>query len=118
MIGDGRSNQIISLTTLHTMFVREHNRVAGTLGDYNPHWSDEQLFYETRQIVIAKLQHIVYTEWLPYVIGTDTMIRFGLNVQKQGYSSDYSGDVNACVTSEFTTAAFRFGHSTVDGKFM
>lgn len=117
-IGDGRSNQIISLTAVHTMFAREHNRVAGILGELNPHWSDEQLFYEARQIVVATLQHIIYNEWLPYVVGTETMERFGLNVHNQGYSTDYSGDVNACVTSEFTTAAFRFGHSTVDGKYV
>lgn len=67
--GDGRSNQILTLTALHTVFVREHNRVADALAGMNPHWADEQVFQETRQIVVAKLQHIVYSEWLPYVIG-------------------------------------------------
>lgn len=47
------------------------------------------------------------------------MERFQLNVHEtDDYSNDYDSEVNACVTSEFTTAAFRFGHSTVDGKFM
>lgn len=67
--GDRRSNQIITLTTLHTIFAREHNRIAAILYDLNHHWSDERIFYETRQIVIAKLQHIIYSEWLPYLIG-------------------------------------------------
>lgn len=116
--GDGRSNQIITLTALHTIFVREHNRVAEILGELNRHWTDEIVFYETRQIVIAKIQHIVYNEWLPLVVGTETMERFQLNVLASGYSTDYDSEVNACVTSEFTSAAFRFGHSAVDGKFM
>lgn len=115
--GDGRANQIISLTAVHTVFAREHNRIAAELAHYNPHWQDEKLFYETRAIVTAKLQHIVYTEWLPHVVGTETMERFALSISQHGYSYDWDNDVNACVTSEFTTAAFRFGHSTVDGKF-
>lgn len=46
------------------------------------------------------------------------MIRFGLNVHDQGYSGDFNPEVNACITSEFSTAALRFGHSTVDRKLM
>lgn len=45
------------------------------------------------------------------------MERFGLHCQQYGYSSDYDSNVNPCVTSEFSTAAFRFGHTVVDGKF-
>ena len=46
------------------------------------------------------------------------MQRFGLNVRDRGYSDDYSEEINGCITSEFSTAAFRFGHSVVDGKLM
>lgn len=124
LTGDDRANQIVSLMAVHELFVREHNRVAGELSTLNPHWSDEIVFQETRRVVIAMLQHLVYSEWLPYVIGTDTMDRFGLNVmaddaqQTNEYSREYDANVNAAVTSEFTSAAFRFGHSAVDGKFM
>lgn len=67
--GDGRSNQIISLTALHQLFAREHNRVALILGRLNPHWSDDRIFYETRAIIIAKLQMVIYSEYLPLLIG-------------------------------------------------
>lgn len=54
-----------------------------------------------------------------WVAGSEAMDRFRLRVREaDGYSTDYDSNVKACVTSEFTTAAFRFGHSTVDGKFM
>lgn len=66
----------------------------------------------------AELQHISYKEWLPLLIGPDTMAQFGLNVQEHGYSHDYNPDINACITSEFSTAGMRFGHSIVDGKYM
>lgn len=46
------------------------------------------------------------------------MQRFGLSIRETGYSDDYNPDVNACITSEFSTAAQRFGHSTVDGRFL
>lgn len=102
---------------MHTLFAREHNRVAARLAQLNPHWSDDLLFVEAKRIVVAELQYIAYNEWLPLIIGTETMARFDLNVRPDGYSDDYSADINAAVTSEFITAAFRFGHSTVDGVF-
>lgn len=69
MAGDGRSNQIVTLTALHTVWLRQHNRLADGLAALNEHWEDERVFQEARRIVVAQLQHIVYAEWLPYVIG-------------------------------------------------
>lgn len=115
--GDSRSEQIISLTALHILFAREHNRIADILSALNPRWSDEVIFFETRRIVQAEIQHIVYSEWLPPVIGTETMQSFNLNIRESGYSKDYHPDVNPAITSEFSTAAQRFGHSTVAGQF-
>lgn len=97
---------------------REHNRIADVLSDLNPRWSDEVLFLEAQRIVQAEIQHIAYNEWLPHVIGGETMQRFSLGTRENGYSDDYNPDVNAGITSEFSTAAQRFGHSTVDGKFL
>lgn len=75
--GDFRANQIITLTAVHTLFAREHNRIAHILSEINPRWSDELLFYETRRIIIAKLQHIVYKEWIPLAIGELKSLHFG-----------------------------------------
>lgn len=118
LIGDFRASQIISLTALHILFAREHNRIADILSGLNPRWSDDVIFFETKRIVEAEIQHIVYNEWLPQVVGTETMQRFSLSIRETGYSDDYNPDVNACITSEFSTAAQRFGHSTVDGRFL
>lgn len=109
--GDGRTNQIISLITLHIIFAREHNRIADELAQLNPAASDEWLYQEARRIVIAELQHITYNEYLPAIIGLQQMKRFNLIPRHQGYASDYNVDVNPAITNEFSGAAFRMGHS-------
>lgn len=116
MAGDVRVNQHVTLVALHLMFAREHNRIASALQEINPHWSDETLFQESRRIVVAEMQHITYQEWLPLIIGDQAMKRFSLEINSDGYSNDYDEEINPSMTNEFTGAAFRFGHSTVQGQ--
>lgn len=72
--GDGRVNEQIDLALLHTLWMREHNRVAFELSRLNPRWSDEAIFQETRRIVIAQIQHITYNEFLPIILGKQNKI--------------------------------------------
>jgi hypothetical protein len=46
--GDERVNLNVGLASLHTLMVREHNRVATMLEDVNPHWDEETLYQEAR----------------------------------------------------------------------
>ncbi len=116
LAGDVRVNEHITLVAVQLLFAREHNRIADQLHQINPHWDDEMLFQEARRIVIAEIQHITYNEWLPLVIGHETMMRFSLYSQPSGYGQEYDDEINPSMTNEFTGAAFRFGHSTVQGK--
>lgn len=74
--GDTRTNQMITLVVLHTVFMREHNRIAKSLQELNLHWDDEQLFLEARRIVVAEFQVITYKEFLPALLGTFSPTRF------------------------------------------
>ncbi len=41
-----------------------------SLSKQNSFWSDDIIYHETRRIIIAILQHIVYNEFLPLTIGS------------------------------------------------
>ncbi len=69
LAGETRTSENLGLTGVHTLFMREHNRIASALSLLNPTWSDETLYYETRRILIAVYQHIIYNEWIPATIG-------------------------------------------------
>lgn len=115
--GDFRVNQLLAVTQFQTMFLREHNRLAVGLSHINLHWDDERLFQEARRVLIAVLQNIVFNEYLPILLGSEKAMQFGLTDPLEGYGYSYSPDVPPMTLAESAVAAFRFGHSTVDGFF-
>jgi peroxidase len=80
MAGDMRVNEQPFLTTMHVLFLREHNRIAKLLKQYLPRslHKDEILYQEARRIVSAEMQNIVYGEYLPTILGVDYMQKYKL----------------------------------------
>ncbi|GFX65641.1 peroxidase [Trichonephila clavipes] len=111
--GDSRVNMLVELMAMHTLWYREHNRIAEQLHKINPQWSDETLFQETRKILIAELQHITYDEFLPVLLGEEALNYFQLNIEPGEYYDGYDETVNPSVFNVFGAAAFRFGHSLI-----
>ncbi len=103
LAGDVRVNEQQQLISMHTVFAREHNRIADSLVDANPEWSGERVYQESRALVGAQIQAITYNEWLPRLLGEG-----GLDAY-DGYDSS----VNAGMSNEFSTCAFRFCHSMI-----
>jgi hypothetical protein len=101
MAGDIRVNENIELTSVHTLFLREHNRIAGQIDKAFPGLPDEVVYQVTRGIVIGELQSITFNEFLPALLGP------GVIPDYQGYNRT----VNPGIATEFSTAGFRVGHS-------
>ena len=100
LTGDVRGNENIELESLEVLFVREHNYWASTLQASHPTWTDEQLFQSAHQIVIAEIQNITYSEFLPALLGSNAMSSY----------KGYNAKVNPGVAAEFSEGAFRVGH--------
>jgi hypothetical protein len=99
--GDVRANENIGLTSIQTLFAREHNRIVALLPDT---LSREAQFQIARRIVGAEIEYITYNEFLP-----------ALGVNLPGYNG-YNPSVNPTLANEFATVGFR-AHSMVHGEF-
>jgi len=109
--GDTRVIENPALTSMHTLFMREHNRIAQLIQTKFPTWSDEKVFQHTRRIVVAEYSNIVFGEFLPLILGTDSIF------PRAALSTVYNPSVDPSIANEFATAAYRFGHSLLNGKF-
>lgn len=59
---------------------------------------------------------ISYAEWLPIILGPDAMKFLNLNVLYEGYTK-YDPYTHPGIINEFSSAAFRFGHSLINSVF-
>lgn len=106
--GDERVNENVGLTAIHALFVREHNRLAELIQARDPALNDEQVYQWARKIVGAEMQAITYREYLPAVMGDEAP-------RAEDYFYD---EIDASITTAFTAAAFRFGHSMQSPRIM
>jgi len=104
LAGDVRANEQVGLTVMHTLFVREHNRLAALLQERNPGADAEAIFQKARRLVIAELQIITYEEFLPALIGPDALPPY----------TGYDATINPSIYNEFSVAAYRLGHSMLN----
>lgn len=105
--GDIRSNQTPFILLFQSLFLRYHNYIADSLSAINKQWDDEQLFQESRRILIAIYQAIIYEEWL----GT----WHGRNLS---FLDSYNENIDPSNTNEFNTAAFRAFHILIGESFV
>jgi hypothetical protein len=104
--GDVRGNENVELTALQTLYVRNHNLIAAELQREHPTWTDEQLYQEARKINIAQYQATIYNQYLPDLLGPGA----------EGRYTGYNTGIDTSVATEFSTVAFRFGHSLLSAE--
>ena len=73
LAGDVRANEQLGLTAMHTLFVREHNRLAEKIGAQRSNWDGDRIYEKARQLVGAQIQVITYNEFLPALLGKRAM---------------------------------------------
>jgi Ca2+-binding RTX toxin-like protein len=128
--GDGRGNENIGLTAIHTIFHSEHDRVvddikntignllnSGTLTavqqnlisgfgaslDVNSaSWNGERLFQAAKFVTEMEYQHIVFGEFARSVQPAITPF------------AAYDPTLDPTITEEFANAAYRYGHSQLN----
>ena len=74
---------------------------------------DELLYQNARRILIAEWQNIIYSEFLPIILGPTSMSEHNLNLNQ---GSVYNAATNPGIFAAFSTAAYRFGHSLIQGS--
>lgn len=102
LAGDIRSNEQSGLAATHTLFVREHNRLADQIATANPGMNDEDIYQQARKIVGAQLQVITYNEFLPALLGS---------AAPSPMSIGYDDSINPNIMNEFANACYRVGHT-------
>jgi Ca2+-binding RTX toxin-like protein len=116
--GDGRGNENIALTAVHTVFHSEHNRLVDNIDglisalltpaeiaewrSINPNSGydyGERLFQAARFVTEMEYQHLVFEE-------------FARKVQPMVNAfTNYKNDVDPAIVAEFAHTVYRFGHS-------
>lgn len=108
LAGDVRANEQVGLAAMHTLFVREHNRLADDIAEDDPSLSGEEIYQRARTIVGAQMQVITYREFLPLLLGDDGVPQY------RGYNPDTKADI----ANEFSTGAYRLGHSLLSPQML
>ena len=103
LAGDHRCNEHPVLLSIHTIFVREHNRLCDVFKSFSS--NDEELYQWARSLNIAQFQKIVATEFYPVVTGRQLPAYRGFRFFR-----------NPNVIDIFSTAAYRVGHTMVGNE--
>lgn len=112
LIGDPRNDENMIVSQLQGIFLRFHNRVA----DFRP-GAD---FADVQRLVRWHYQWVVLHDFLPTIIGKDTLYSILPSLKKDtSILADkpdlrfYKPKNNSFMPVEFSVAAYRFGHSMV-----
>lgn len=102
--GDRRCAEHPGTTSLHTTFLREHNRICDELVAQGM-TNDEEIYQRARKIVGAMIQHITYSQWME-----------SMGIQLSAYTG-YKPNVHPDILNTFSAAAYRW-HTMVENDII
>jgi Ca2+-binding RTX toxin-like protein len=104
--GDGRANENFALTSMHTIWARNHNFHVAGLEAAGFDGTAEELFQAAKMINEAEYQRVVFTEFADKLIG-------GIRGDGDHGFSEYNPNATAAISHEFAAAVYRVGHSLI-----
>jgi prostaglandin-endoperoxide synthase 2 len=73
-VGLEHGNSTMANIVMNTLFLREHNRVAGLIAPAHPDWDDERLFQTARNVTIVELLNIVIGDYIVHIAPIDVQL--------------------------------------------
>jgi Ca2+-binding RTX toxin-like protein len=104
--GDGRANENVSLTAMHTIWARNHNFHVDNLVESGFQGTPEEVFQAAKMINEAEYQRVIFTEFADHLIG-------GMKGSGSHGFGGYDASVDARISEEFASAVYRVGHSLI-----
>ncbi|MFG1342031.1 peroxidase family protein [Xanthobacter autotrophicus] len=104
--GDGRTNENFALTSVHTIWARNHNFHVDQLKAAGFDGTDQELFDAAKVLNEAEYQRVVFTEFADKLLG-------GMRGDGDHGHGGYNPDADPGISHEFAAAAYRFGHSLI-----
>lgn len=110
--GDGRVNENVTLTSMHTIFARNHNyhvdQLEALYDAGNTTLTPEELFQAAKIVNEAEYQRVVFTEFAEKLLG-------GVGIRGEGDHgfTEWNPQTDAAISQEFASAVYRFGHTMI-----
>ncbi len=115
LIGDPRNDENLAVAQTHLMWLKFHNHVADALAAAEPGIADDLLFARTRDLVIRHYQHVVLRDFLPRFI--EPQVHEDVIIKRKRRFLKATAGEEPFMPLEFSTAAYRHGHSQVRERY-
>ena len=104
--GDLRANENVTLTSIHTIWSRNHNFHVENLEAAGFQGTSEELFQAAKILNEAEYQRVVFGEFADMLIG-------GIKGSGSHGHNGYDPAADASISHEFAAAVYRVGHSLI-----
>lgn len=114
--GDGRSNENVALSSMHSIWARNHNyhvdQLVHLYSEAGLDATPEEIFQAAKIVNETEYQRIIFTEFAEVMLGSAGIRGAG----EHGFG-DYQPGTDARISHEFAAMAYRVGHTMIADEF-